>query len=298
MDEANDANDVNDANDANDANTLMLVKLTRPRERSPDTLFDICTRYCVENFKLLCSVPPPAPGSSHGFGNDDDYDDDEDYHMLEPMDGLTLPSEICNKLMEAYQMYVGEVDDRFAYFFRNVNKTKLTSVRIRNSSITDYGLLCLLRHDLHVLSIEGCRKLTHKSFINLLKHAVNLRRLTIGPRVSICPTLRMPSVCHIGLNIYEAAPSLQCLNLVMLYAFSRFGNEICVRLPPDENSTIRSLNITQCSDIGDLDQILAYPNLHTLVLYNCIFAPESRVVSNICTLTNLVLVFNKINIYS
>ena len=61
---------------------------------------------------------------------------------------LHLPTEICEKFFDMLQEEGHDIEDMTASAFSDTTTSRLRNVSVRNTSITDEGLLCLLRHNL------------------------------------------------------------------------------------------------------------------------------------------------------
>lgn len=253
-------------------NQRILIKYKHKEERSPDSLFSLCLKFVARNLDTVCS------DSSAG------------YRLHE---GLALPSEICEPFIETYQNNGGEIFDCFAHLFEDVTKTNLRSVHIRNSSITDNGLEYLLRHDLYELTLKNCQNLTHKTYINIFKHAVNLRSLSIGPNVQITPYSKLSNCTltldDIPLKINRRAPNLKHLVLRAIAESPFSSDNIFLGIMLDKLVQLRVLDLSYCLGVGSLQYLCKLTNLHTLILFDVPqLQDSSAAILNICTLTSLV----------
>lgn len=247
------------------------MKFRHKEERVPESLFCLCLKYVSRNLDTLCSEKP------------------EGYTLHE---GLALPSEICEPFIEAYQNYGGAIFDCFAHLFEDVTKTNLRSVHIRNSSITDDGLEYLLRHDLYELTLTNCQNLTHKTYINIFKHAVNLRSLTIGPNVQITPYNKLTncslSLDDIPIRINKKAPNLKHLVLRAISESPYSSDNIFLGVMLDKLLQLRVLDLSYCLGVGSLRYLCKLTNIHTLVLFDVPHLQDNDAIINICSLHTLV----------
>ncbi|VVC39427.1 Hypothetical protein CINCED_3A020042 [Cinara cedri] len=254
-------------------NPRVQIKYRHKEERSPESLFCLCLKYVARNLDIVCKDTPAG------------------YTLHE---GLALPSEICEPFIEAYQNNGGEIFDCFAHLFEDVTKTNLRSVNIRNSSITDDGLEYLLRHDLEELILTNCQNLSHKTYINIFKHAVNLRSLTIGPNVQITPYNKL-SNCSLTLDdvpiiIHRKAPNLKHLVLRAIAESPFSSDNIFLGVMLDKLLQLRVLDLSYCLGVGSLRYLCKLNSLHTLILFDVPHLQDSSdAILNICTLTSLVV---------
>lgn len=247
------------------------MKFRHKEERVPESLFCLCLKYVARNLETICSEIP------------------EGYTLHE---GLALPSEICEPFIETYQNNGEEILDCFTYLFEDVTKTNLRSVHIRNSSITDDGLEYLLRHDLYELTLTNCQNLTHKTYINIFKHAVNLRSLTIGPNVRITPYNKL-SNCSLTLDdipirINKKAPNLKHLVLRAIAESPYSSDNIFIGVMLDKLLQLRVLDLSYCLGVGNLRYLCKLTNLHTLILFDVPHLQDTDAINNICSLQTLV----------
>jgi len=247
------------------------IKFRHKEERVPESLFSLCLKYVARNLDTLCTETPD------GFT----------LH-----DGLALPSEICEPFIATYQSNGGEIFDRFAHLFVDVSKTNLRSVKISNSSITDDGLEYLLCHDLYELTLTNCQNLTHKTYINIFKHAVNLRSLTIGPNVQITPYNKLHdsslSLDDLPSRIYKKAPNLRHFVLRAIAESPFTSDNIFLGVMLDKLTQLRFLDLSYCLGVGNLHYLCKLTNLHTLILFDVPHLQNNEAIINICSLKSLV----------
>jgi len=247
------------------------IKFRHKEERVPESLFCLCLKYVARNLDTLCTETP-------------------DGYTLH--DGLALPSEICEPFIEVYQSNGGEIFDHFAHLFVDVTKTNLRSVHISNSSITDDGLEYLLCHDLYELTLTNCQNLTHKTYINIFKHAVNLRSLTIGPNVQITPYNKLSnsslSLDDLPSRIYKKAPNLRHFVLRAIAESPFTSDNIFLGVMLDKLIQLRFLDLSYCLGVGSLRYLCKLTSLHTLILFDVPHLQNNDAIINICSLKSLV----------
>lgn len=202
--------------------------------------------------------------------------------------GMMLPKEICEALIEEYQRLGYSIDDKFANIFADNGRTTLQKVTIWNSSITDEGLKKILKYNLRELDLAYCKKLTPSTFDYINKYGKNLKSLSLGTEVNIitelmtdaerkkknsislrrCYTLDTPNLTRLVLrNIQHKF--LPCFYEVLLLPLPKLTH----------------LDLSCCNDLGDLSFIENFPNLISLVLFNC--NKLQQAIPNICRLTRL-----------
>ncbi|XP_026808471.1 protein zer-1 homolog [Rhopalosiphum maidis] len=251
---------------------LIPIKFRHKEERVPESLFCLCLKYVARNLDTLCTEMPNG-------------------YTLH--DGLALPSEICEPFIETYQSNGGEIFDHFAHLFKDVTKTNLRSVHISNSSITDDGLEYLLCHDLYELTLTNCQNLTHKTYMNIFKHASNLRSLTIGPNVQITPYNKLSnsslSLDDLPSRIYKKAPNLRHFVLRAIAESPFSTDNIFLGVMLDKLVQLRVLDLSYCLGVGSLRYLCKLTNLHTLILFDVPHLQNNDAILNICSLQTLVV---------
>lgn len=216
-------------------------------DNEPDTLFEQCIRYLVLNLRILV----------------DPHSSDDAYH---PREGLTLPSEICERLLEAYQQAGEDVNDRFVHLFQNSAATKLKRIRLKNSSISDYGLSLLLNHNLLELDISNCMNLTERSFFNLNEKANNLVSLSVG-----CSRLLLRTLCT-KVNLEESKPRyiLMAPNLrkLSVHDLNIFEPKLYYKHLFKPLTKLTHLDVSYSTNLNDLSCLTNLQCLTSLILFN------------------------------
>ena len=100
---------------------------------------------------------------------------------------LHLPTEICEKFFDMLQEEGLDIEDMTASAFSDTTTSRLRNVSVRGTSITDEGLMCLLRHNLRSLDVSNCEGITRQSLENINAHSEQLTSLTIGLSSHILP---------------------------------------------------------------------------------------------------------------
>ena len=100
---------------------------------------------------------------------------------------LHLPTEICEKFFDMLQEEGLDIEDMTASAFSDTTTSRLRNVSVRGTSITDEGLMCLLRHNLKSLDVSNCEGITRQSLENINSHSEQLANLSVGLSSHILP---------------------------------------------------------------------------------------------------------------
>ena len=125
---------------------------------------------------------PPADNSARRKSTD--RDESRRFVLRE---GLRLPAEICETLFAIIHEEGLDLEDNFAIAFSNPGKSRIKSVDLSGSSLTDRGFEALAGHNLRVLNVSNCRYLTIESLEALNRHSDSLIDLNIGNSVRFLP---------------------------------------------------------------------------------------------------------------
>lgn len=248
---------------------MLFINADNP-ESGPDTLTDQCCKCIALNLSII------SQETEQGY---------------ELYDGITLPREICEKLLQAYQRSRNVLDDRFLRIFSNPGQTNLKRVCLRDSNINDDGLKRLLSHNLEELELTKCPHITPKSIDAINFNNECFTSLVIGTKVSLLP-YKLPtdrlSTYEIRKQIYPLMlyPVLTLPNLrrLTLYNFrveeDRFLNYVLDQFPK-----LMYLDLSFSGPLGNLRCLENKSNLVSLILHNGQNILE--VLPSICSLKNL-----------
>ncbi|XP_028172761.1 protein zer-1 homolog isoform X1 [Ostrinia furnacalis] len=225
-------------------------------DSTPDSLFDICMDFIVDNLNTMTKLDPPS-------------------RWRKLKDDVILPAEICERFLSAYQA-TNRVNDNIANLFRDRSSTRLQSVRLRNSRITDEGLKCLLEHKPYEVELVQCEYLAQGSLDIINSNSENLISLKFGPLTTI--------ISH-DENIYRQrgyiinAPKLRrltihCRNLPIFPL---------LLLKP--LACLTHLDLSECSSLGSIWALSELNNLISLILYSVHWSKD--IIDWITTLTSL-----------
>ncbi|VVC37615.1 Armadillo-type fold,Leucine-rich repeat domain, L domain-like,Armadillo-like helical [Cinara cedri] len=253
-------------------NKMLQIKYKHKKERSPESLFCLCLKYIACNLDVICK------NTLTGY-------------KLNP--GYKLPSVLCDPFLKIYQNNGGQISDCFLHLFKDITTTKLTSVHIDSSNITDDGFTYLLRHNLENISIINCQNLSQVTYLNIFKQCVNLRSLTIRFNIQ-STTFNELFNCSLTFDgskiIHRPNPNLKHLVLSLIPDSPFIKNNIFLKSVFDNYLELRILDLSYCLDVGSLQDISKLQYLHTLILFD---VPRLQnyyeAILNICTLTSLVV---------
>ncbi|XP_023341040.1 protein zer-1 homolog [Eurytemora carolleeae] len=138
---------------------------------SPETLVQTTTRFCLSNLSMFTKR--------------------EETGLLHLKDDIYLPAELCENFIHVAKEDGINISDEFLNIFQP-GQTKLRSLFLENSPVSDEGLKMLLSQELRELEIKQCKYLTVNSLHNLNKYSERLERLELGTEVYILPDYLQP----------------------------------------------------------------------------------------------------------
>lgn len=134
----------------------------------PYTLLDICLEYIVSHLETICEYEPFSMN-------------------LRLRDNVTLPVEMCERLLNTRLSKGARLNPAFVSIFKNLQATKLKRVRLRNTDVDDKSLKILLQHRLTELEISHSLKLTSLTLYNITAFGDSLVSLSIGEETDLFP---------------------------------------------------------------------------------------------------------------
>lgn len=162
--------------------------LTVWEDNSPERLFILAAKCVLANAQVLFRIV-----------YDQDVQDDmcDDLFKHRPSfdqvhEGLLLPSEVCQHLLQTMISEGLDVDDRVAKAFGNPDRTRLRKLELRNSNLTNHGFSILAKHKFRELRLFNCIYLTDDSLLDLNNHSDNLVELTVDPANGMFPAYLGP----------------------------------------------------------------------------------------------------------
>lgn len=253
-------------------------------ENIPDTLFDQCIKFIVQHLECLATANPVT-------------------NELELKEGLSLPSEICDALIEVYQQNGKILDDRFVNIFENPERARLKRVKLRRAEISDDTLCLLLNHNLIELDIANCTTLTHGSLAHLNEKGDSLISLSLGTYAQILPDSLMPDIqldepinpiSLIGTTSgYEKrgyilrAPNLRRLTVRKLRMQDIPEEKLYFPLLLKPLKKLTHLDLSGCFDLLDLGYLEHLSNLTLLILHNVVGLTNPLALASIKKLKGL-----------
>jgi Zyg-11 family protein len=237
-----------------------LPYLTLCEDNAPETLLELCLKYVVDHLDTICSIDPITKA----------------YKLK---NGLTLPVEICEKIVHGYQRGGNILDDRFLNIFQNP-QTRLQRVHLRNSTITDDGLCALLNQKLQELVIDDCFNITESSLEHINNSGDSLLSLVIEPSVDVLPTAPH-GTAYDRRGYILRTPNLRRLAVRQFIACAE--NPFPLLLLPLHNLT--HLDLSECYDLRDLSYLCELKSLVSLILYNVKWLESA--MGSLCKLVNL-----------
>ncbi|CAG9864354.1 unnamed protein product [Phyllotreta striolata] len=233
---------------------------------TPETLLDICFDYINKHPKTICNPDFCMKG-------------------LQLMEGLSLPVEICERLLNVRNNSLTPVDSNFINIFRNTDCTRLKRVKLRQSELLDEDLEILLKHNLCELDLSLCSNLTSDCIQYITDNCSNLLSLSIGEDTDIFP-VRIFGKFPLDRELYNKqyifhTPNLRRLTIRSLHLLN--PDFFMILLYPLTNLT--HLDLSNCHDLNDFSYTQQLVNLNSLILYN-VHGIEPMIPA-ICKLTNL-----------
>lgn len=243
------------------AKSLPASECSICNSAAPASLLDLCFIYIIDNLATIC----------------DETSFSQDYRLK---DGVVLPSEISEKLFMFRQRKPEPLDNSFLNIFRDKLATRLKRVKLWNTTIDDNGLKTIVKHKLSELEVSNCHLLTETSLQYLTSHGQNLTSLSIE-NAPILPTNFLRSD-YFDREYIVLAPKLKRLS-VKNHHTSGDPTFFHLLLKPLFNLT--HLDLSDCSELGNMCFLPHIKHLNTLILYNVETVQEA--ISSIIKLKNL-----------
>ncbi|ENN81456.1 protein zer-1 homolog [Dendroctonus ponderosae] len=211
----------------------------------PKKLLDLCFNYINKDLEAICEFT--------GYSG-----------YLKLKHGISLPVEICEKLLSVRSESLYSVDSSFINIFKDTSNTRLKRVRLRKGKIYDHDLEVLLSHELLDLDIAQNKDLSHNCIRHLSTHGSSLLSLSIGEHVNIFPALTFGNM--------EKWPQNCILNVPNLRRFALKG---CHHLPDtfyavllNPMTYLTHLDLSNCGSLGSFSYSEHLVSLRSLILYN------------------------------
>ena len=232
-------------------------------EECPPTLRDLCLSYCVQN--------------THTFS---EYDSTTGKYSLK--DGVSLPSEICESLVDTYVGTGRILDDNFMHIFKDHMRTHLRQINVQDSNVTEAALQWLIPHKPTELNISGCKDVGKRTVESINHYGKQIARFSIGDCVDVFKGLQIKNISTRSLSATQSNGDARILGSDYIFycpelrAFSvhNLNKEKCqahdiiaVTVRPFQKLTY--LDLSSCNiDIQAIDSVAELCHLSSLILYN------------------------------
>lgn len=246
----------------------------------PDSLVDICVKFCLKNRTHLCYI----------------NEETAEYNLC---NGITLPAEICERMIHLYSEDLDKViDDKFLNLFKDPLTSRLNRVNLHDSVVTDEGIILITRHPLVELDISNCSKLTQNTLKKLNNMKSDLLSLTVGSAVQIFPETLEPIQESEDESLEECLPTIASnyrhrgyilrgpnLRKLAIKGLSTTVERHYFPLLLRSLNHLTHLDLSMCYNLGDLKYLLP----HKQLLFLCLFdVPRLQdAIGNITELSNL-----------
>lgn len=137
-------------------------------DNSPESLFILASKCILAHPRVLFRISE---------NREDEVEMQDELNQVH--EGIVLPSEICDYLLQTMVSEGLDIDDRVAKAFSDPHRSKLRRLELRNSNITNYGFSLLAAHNFRELRISNCNNLSDDILTDLNNHAENLVELSI-----------------------------------------------------------------------------------------------------------------------
>lgn len=228
---------------------------------APDSLVDICVEYIVKNLHIICDHEP--------FSG-----------RLRLKRHVTLPVEICERLLNSCVSKGGDKYLKFLNIFRHTHATGLKRVKLKNDVLQDADLFVLLKHKLLELEITHCPSITANCLYHIIRHASNLTTLVISDIKSASAGENLFSPDSLDEHVITT-PQLRKLCLrnvtaIPVHFFAKFFKRL---------HNLTYLDLSNCTHLDDLHFIQHLNCLTSLILYD--MNDIEGMIPTICKLRNL-----------
>ncbi|CAB3225746.1 unnamed protein product [Arctia plantaginis] len=205
----------------------------------PETLFDICMDFIVNNPNTITTL-----------------DSTSRWRRLK--EDVILPAEICERFLFTYQKQF-RVNDNIANVFRDRYRTRLDTVRVRNSRLTDEGLRYLMEHKPYEVELVQCEYLSQVSLETINNNSENLISLKFGP---VTYVLSQDESVYRQRGYIINAPNLRRLTI------HRRGLSIFPLLLLKPLKHLTHLDLSECTSAGSIWALNELKNLMSLILHS------------------------------
>lgn len=232
-------------------------------EDCPPTLRDLCLSYCVKNTQTFS-----------------EYDSSSGKYSLK--DGVSLPPEICESLVDAYIATGRILDDNFMHIFKDHMRTHLRQINVQDSNVTETALQWLIPHKPTELNISGIKDVGRRTLDSINQYGKQMARFSVGDSLDIFQDLHIkkPTTGHespsqgdadtrvLGADYVFCCPELRAFSVHSLDKEKCKAHDIiAVTVQPFQKLTF--LDLSSCNiDIQAVDCLGQLRSLNSLILYN------------------------------
>lgn len=229
---------------------------------APEKLLNLCFHYINKDLEAICEFT--------GYSG-----------YLKLREGISLPVEICEKLIAVRSQSLESIDSAFVNIFKDTRNTRLKRVNLRKSNILDHDLEVLLSHQLLELELAHSKDLSHNAARHISAYGASLLSLSFGEGVNIFPSSLYKDITQWLRNYVVNVPNVRRFTLK-----SHRGlpvNFFILLLNPMKHLTY--LDLSNCSSLGDFSYSGHLTNLRSLILFNVDNIEE--MLEAICKLSSL-----------
>lgn len=255
---------------------------------TPLPLMVICLQKCVSNLHTFCAHHEVLESAC----------------VFRVSGTPALPAEICERLLkiflyrrQCYHNFCNRPSDfvnlsEFLQIFSDYSRTALHRVDFQGTELNDSDIALISRHPLVELNVSGCSKLT-KSSMKYIKEMKMLKVLRLGDTAQ--SLLVGDNDRKFSKEMFKRRQScedqefieLRALNLRVL-TLNSLSSAVCPSAIASIVQPLKQLvylDLSHCSNIGDLAYLTDLQNLTFLILHDCPQLPV--LVDNICKIKTL-----------
>ena len=233
-------------------------------ENTPPSLFKLSIEHCLRHLDVITDSLPDG--------------------ARKLKEGLFLPLEISEAFLKVTLEENIKIDDYFTNIFLDCQSSRISQIILRDSPVSDEGLLNFVIHNLKKIYIDTCQNLTTKSLESINDHSDNLISLHLENSDKIFPDYLSDisgdededDLNSIQESIYEKrryilkAPRLKQLTLrdLNIVQGRSYFNILCKALPNLSHLDLSGCGLLQSHGLQKLQFLLNCPHLVSLILFN------------------------------
>ena len=143
--------------------SFQMACAVKPPDQ-PDTLWEQCLDYIVENLHSIC--------------DQGQYHPQQRKWTLKPF--VYLTQDISDALLDKFHEKSLVLNDQLLNIFADTEKCRLQKVNLLESTVSDRTFASLMKHEPTEVNIKGCQNLTTTSLLSIDQHGSNLTALSLG----------------------------------------------------------------------------------------------------------------------